>query len=85
MLCMIKLRKKTITGESFTQDNKPLPMLPEGKVLAKHAWPIIAIINKLTGNYVCKVEQTSKVNVILTAVTVSGLVNVWGHKETNDA
>lgn len=56
MLCMIKLRKKTITGESFTQDNKPLPMLPEGKVLAKHAWPIIAIINKLTGNYVCKVE-----------------------------
>ena len=54
-------------------------------MLAKHVWPIIAIINKLTGDYDCKSQLTSGVKVILSAITVSELVNVWGHKETNDA
>lgn len=60
-------------------------MLPKGKTLAKHAWAIIALINKLTGNYDCMSVQTSRVKVISSAITVSELVNVWGHKETNDA
>lgn len=35
-------------------------MLPQGEVLAKHAWPIIAIINKLSGNYECGSEQRKR-------------------------
>lgn len=34
-------------------------MLPKDEVLAKHAWPVIAIINKLTGNSDCKSQQTN--------------------------